>query len=66
MDLIDLSAPSPPTCPSAVVSPVEVGHIYDEKRDCEIPVHFYAAPESGKLEIATRVLLAGFYVEQGK
>ncbi|KAH7711841.1 RNA recognition motif domain containing protein [Aphelenchoides avenae] len=59
MDFIDLSGPSTtsrlsavdnespaPARASAVVSPVEVGHSYAEKREYEIPVHFYAVSEN--------------------
>ncbi|KAH7722912.1 hypothetical protein AAVH_09568 [Aphelenchoides avenae] len=64
VDLIDLSNPSPPPMHSAVISPAEVGYIYAEKREYEIPVHFYAVTESEKLEIATQICSTGGNEEQ--
>lgn len=67
VDLIDLSDPSPqPALPSALVLPVKVSYIYAEKREFEIPVHFYSALESEKLEMVTQFMLNGPYAEQGK
>ncbi|KAH7722933.1 hypothetical protein AAVH_09589 [Aphelenchoides avenae] len=63
-DLIDLSDPAPPPLPSPSISSVEVGYIYAEKRQYEIPVHFYAVPETEKLKTATQILLDGFCVGQ--
>ncbi|KAH7722923.1 hypothetical protein AAVH_09579 [Aphelenchoides avenae] len=63
-DLIDLSDPAPPPLPSPAISPVVVGYIYAEKRQYEIPIHFYAVPETEKLETATQILLGGFYAAE--
>ncbi|KAH7722924.1 hypothetical protein AAVH_09580 [Aphelenchoides avenae] len=66
VDLIDLSDPPPqPALPPALVLPVKVGYIYAKKREFEIPVHFYTALESEKLEMVTQFLLNGPYAEQG-